>query len=98
MSEATYFRLLETSPKVVLRRVPKAVSPAMIAIAISDAISAYSMAVAPDSLATNFLKDVVIVFAPAAFAIQLGKSHAQRKTRTNSVSFAARLIREPAIG
>src|ERR1700722_6173266 len=94
-----YFRLPETSPKVVLRRVPRAVSAVMIATAISEAIRAYSMAVAPDSLATNFLMDLIIAFAPAAeFVLQLSKSLAQRMTRINSVNFAARLIRRPAIG
>jgi hypothetical protein len=46
-----HFRLLATSRKVVLRRVPKLVNAVMIAIAMSDAIRAYSMAVALDSLA-----------------------------------------------
>ena len=64
----SHFRLLETSRNVVLRRVPKLVKAVMMAIAISDAISAYSMAVAPDSLAMNALmRSVMISFqAPAA--------------------------------
>jgi hypothetical protein len=62
-----HFRLLETSRKVVLRRVPKLVKAVMMAIAISDAMRAYSMAVAPDSLAINALmRSVMISFqAPA---------------------------------
>jgi hypothetical protein len=43
--------------------------------------------------------DLIIAFAPAAeFVLQLSKSLAQRMTRINSVNFAARLIRRPAIG
>jgi len=57
-----HFRLPETSRKVLLRRVPKLVNAVMMAIAISDAISAYSMAVAPDSLAMNTLMRSVMIF------------------------------------
>src|ERR1700722_9318555 len=67
-----YFRLPETSPKVVLRRGARA---------ISEAIRAYSMAVAPDSLATNFLMDLIIVFAPAAeCSLHLSKLLARRNS------------------
>src|SRR5471030_400170 len=60
-----YFRLDETSLKVFWSFEPRRVIEAMIATATSEAIRAYSMAVAPDSLATNILRDLIIVFAPA---------------------------------
>jgi len=61
-----YFRFDETSLKVFCRWVPTAVTAAMIATAMSEAIRAYSMAVAPDSLATKFLRDLIMLLAPAA--------------------------------
>jgi hypothetical protein len=44
----------------VLRRVPRLVKTVTSATAINEAISAYSIAVAPDSLPTNALRDLII--------------------------------------
>jgi hypothetical protein len=52
-TEAAYFSPDETDPNVVFRFVPVLFKAPMIATAIPDAMSPYSMAVAPDSSARN---------------------------------------------
>ncbi len=51
---------LETSLNVFWSCVPSTVIAPIIATAISEAIRAYSMAVAPVSLATNFVMEVIM--------------------------------------
>jgi hypothetical protein len=54
-TEAAYFSPDETDPNVVFRFVPVLFKAPMIATAMPDAMSPYSMAVAPDSSAKNAL-------------------------------------------
>src|SRR4051794_9249364 len=61
---AAHFKAELTCENSWLRRVPSAVKPPMIATAINEAIRAYSMAVAPESLRIKDLMCMVIEFAP----------------------------------
>src|ERR1700691_2552281 len=55
-----YLRTPLISLNSLLRRVPRLVKTVTSATAINEAISAYSIAVAPDSLLTNALRDLII--------------------------------------
>ncbi len=53
-----YLRALETSVNSLLMLVPRTAKEPMMKTAINEAISAYSIAVAPDSSAANVLSDL----------------------------------------